>query len=101
MFVDSLHSAGFMYMKSYNPTDLCGYHRPSQAHPDTLAIRAAAKDFFLGLPLDVIEAEGDYTGRARVLTSTRRHTSGSGSSLRSFRGNHCTLGTASSETRTP
>ncbi|NNE17251.1 MAG: hypothetical protein HKN10_02125, partial [Myxococcales bacterium] len=32
-------------------------------HPDTLAIRAAAKDFFLGLPLDVIEGKGDYGGR--------------------------------------
>ena len=31
-------------------------------HPDTLAIRTAAKDFFLGLPLDVIEGQGDYGG---------------------------------------
>jgi hypothetical protein len=47
---------------SYNPTERCGYHRPGDDHPDTLAIRAAAKDFFLGLPVDVIEGQGTYSG---------------------------------------
>lgn len=51
-----------MYMKSHNPNDFCGYYRPGHAHPDTVAIRAAAKDFFLGLPVDVIEGKAEYGG---------------------------------------
>ena len=47
---------------SYNPTERCGYHNPGDDHPDTLAIRADAKDFFLGRPLDLIEGQGDYGG---------------------------------------
>jgi len=47
---------------SYNPTDLCGYHRPGDDHPDTLKVRAASKDFFLGRPVDVIEGQGTSAG---------------------------------------
>lgn len=47
---------------SYNPTELCGYHDPGDDHPDTVAIRAAAKDFFLSRPLDVIEGHGTDPG---------------------------------------
>ena len=47
---------------SYNPTDRCGYHHPGDDHPDTLKVRAAAKDFFLGRPVDVIEGHGIYEG---------------------------------------
>ncbi len=47
---------------SYNPTDRCGYHQPADDHPDTLKVRAAAKDFFLGRPVDVIEGHGTYPG---------------------------------------
>ena len=47
---------------SYNPTELCGYHDPGDDHPDTVAIRAAAKDFFLSGPLDVIEGHGSDPG---------------------------------------
>jgi len=47
---------------SYNPTDRCGYHRPADDRPDTLEVRAAAKDFFLGRPVDVIEGHGIYGG---------------------------------------
>jgi hypothetical protein len=33
---------------SYNPTERCGYHHPGDDHPDTLAIRAAAKEVECG-----------------------------------------------------
>ena len=47
---------------SYNSTDSCGYHQPADDHPDTLKVKAAAKDFFLGRPVDVIEGHGTYPG---------------------------------------
>lgn len=47
---------------SYNPTDRCYYHRPDNDHPDTIALRADVKDFFLGRPLDVMEGRGHYGG---------------------------------------
>ena len=52
----ALNDIGFDYAM------VTGYHRPGDDHPDTLAIRAAAKDFFPGRPLDVIEGQGDYGG---------------------------------------
>jgi hypothetical protein len=45
---------------SYNPTDLCGYYRPDD--PQTPKVKAAAKDFFLGRPVDVIEGRGAHLG---------------------------------------
>jgi hypothetical protein len=47
---------------SYDPTENCGYHNPAADHPTTLEIRAAAEDFFLGRPVDVIEGHGSDPG---------------------------------------
>jgi len=38
------------------------HYHPSDDHPDTLKVRAAAKDFFLARPVDVIEGHGIYEG---------------------------------------
>ena len=47
----------------------CFHHRPSHDHPDTLAIRAAAKDFFLGLPPD--DGRPETTKPPRLLRTRR------------------------------
>jgi hypothetical protein len=47
---------------SYDPTENCGYHNPAADHPTILEIRAAAEDFFLGRPVDVIEGHGSDPG---------------------------------------
>lgn len=46
---------------SYDPTETCGYSLPPD-HPTTAKAKAAAKDFFLGHPVDVIEGHGSDQG---------------------------------------
>jgi len=46
---------------SYDPTETCGYSLPPD-HPTTAKAKAAAKDFFLGRPVDVIEGHGSDQG---------------------------------------
>jgi hypothetical protein len=47
---------------SYDPTESCGYRAPAEDHPTTLKVRAAAKDFFLGRPVDAIEGHASDPG---------------------------------------
>jgi len=46
---------------SFDPTETCGYAQAPD-HLATLKAKAAAKDFFLGRPVDVIEGHGSDPG---------------------------------------
>jgi hypothetical protein len=46
---------------SFDPTERCVYSRDPD-HPISIKAKAAAKDFFLGRPVDVIEGHGSDPG---------------------------------------